>query len=186
MSLAASRPPGLSTRAISRNAAGLSGTRLSTQLEITQSTEARTAACRSIVAWWNSTLVSAIGLPAFLRASSIISGVMSMPMALPVGPTFFAARNTSSPPPRPRSTTVSPGFRLAVAVGFPHETPMFASAGIDTSSSTEYPKASATARTPSRLLERPLVASDAYFSWTACSIARVMLQASSMNDKTSG
>jgi hypothetical protein len=37
--------------------------------------------------------------------------VMSMPMARPSGPTIFAARNTSSPPPEPRSTTTSPGLR---------------------------------------------------------------------------
>ena len=62
---------------------------------------------------------------------------MSMPMARPVGPTRFAARNTSSPPPEPKSTTTSPGFKLAVAVGFPQERPMFASAGMEPSSSAE-------------------------------------------------
>ena len=40
MSLTASRPPGLSTRKISRKTAGLSGARLRTQLLITQSAEA--------------------------------------------------------------------------------------------------------------------------------------------------
>ena len=35
-----------------------------------------------------------------------------------------------------------------VAVGFPHDNPMFASAGMDASSSGEYPNASATALTP--------------------------------------
>src|SRR5438067_2219178 len=37
MSLTASRPPGLRTRKISRKTAGLSGARLSTQLEMTRS-----------------------------------------------------------------------------------------------------------------------------------------------------
>ena len=40
MSLTASRPPGFSTRAISRNTAGLSAAKLMTQLLITQSTDA--------------------------------------------------------------------------------------------------------------------------------------------------
>ena len=53
------------------------------------------------------------------------------------GPTFEAARNTSSPPPDPRSTTTSPALRLAEAVGFPHDSPILASAGIDLSSSGE-------------------------------------------------
>ena len=89
-----------------------------------------------MVARWNSTFVRP-ALAAFLRARSIISGVMSMPMALPVGPTFRAARNTSSPPPLPRSTTISPARRLAVAVGLPQDRPMLASAGIEASSSGE-------------------------------------------------
>ena len=62
----------------------------------------------------------------FRRASSSISGVMSIPIAFPVGPTFWAARNTSSPPPHPRSTTTSPGLRLAKAVGLPQDTPRLA------------------------------------------------------------
>ena len=50
MSLTASRPPGLSTRAISRNTARLSGARLITQLLITQSTEASGRGSLSMVA----------------------------------------------------------------------------------------------------------------------------------------
>jgi hypothetical protein len=136
MSLTASRPPGLSTRAISRNTAGLSGARLITQLLITTSTEVSDSGSRSMLARWNSAFVT-LPLAAFFRDSSIISGVMSIPMALPVGPTFWAARNTSSPPPLPRSTTTSPGSRFAVAVGLPQERPMLASAGIEVSSSDE-------------------------------------------------
>ena len=63
--------------------------------------------------------------------------LMSMPIALPAGPTLGAASNTSSPPPQPRSTTTSPGRRFAVAMGLPHDNPMLASAGIDANSSAE-------------------------------------------------
>src|SRR5689334_1167308 len=44
---------------------------------------------------------------------------MSRPYALPVGPTRFAESSTSIPPPDPRSSTVSPGFNSASAVGLP-------------------------------------------------------------------
>src|SRR5688572_2726245 len=95
---------------------------------------------------------------------------MSMPNARPVGPTLAAARKTSSPPPEPKSTTVSPCLKFAMAVGLPHDNPMFASAGIDASSSGVYPNASATARTPSWLDDKPLNATEPYFDRTACSI----------------
>src|SRR5208283_1933399 len=36
-----------------------------------------------------------------------------------VGPTRRAERSTSMPPPEPRSSTTSPAFRFAKAVGFP-------------------------------------------------------------------
>src|SRR4051812_42062134 len=44
---------------------------------------------------------------------------MSSPYAFPVGPTRFAERSTSIPPPEPRSRTVSPSWRSARAVGLP-------------------------------------------------------------------
>src|SRR5690242_15344959 len=44
---------------------------------------------------------------------------MSRPYALPVGPTRFADKITSMPPPEPRSSTTSPGCNLARAVGLP-------------------------------------------------------------------
>ncbi|CUM68525.1 uncharacterized protein PRCAT00006251001 [Priceomyces carsonii] len=69
---------------------------------------------------------------------------MSTPMALPCGPTFLDARNTSIPPPDPKSTTVSPSFKFASESGFPQETPKFDSHGIDFNSSNEYPKDAAT------------------------------------------
>ena len=49
MSLTATRPPGFRTRAISRNTAGLSGARLRTQFEMTQSTEASGSGIWSMV-----------------------------------------------------------------------------------------------------------------------------------------
>ena len=134
MSETATRPPGFSTRNISRNTAGLSGARLMTQFEMITSTEASGSGSDSIRARWNSTFVTP-ALIALTFARPIISGVMSMPIALPVGPTFFAASSTSIPPPQPRSTTTSPGLRWAVAVGLPHDSPMFASAGSAASSS---------------------------------------------------
>ena len=44
---------------------------------------------------------------------------MSRPIARPVGPTRFAERSTSMPPPDPRSRTRSPSRRSATAVGLP-------------------------------------------------------------------
>src|ERR1039457_3371265 len=44
---------------------------------------------------------------------------MSRPNALPVGPTRLAESSTSMPPPEPRSSTVSPAFSCASAVGLP-------------------------------------------------------------------
>ena len=56
---------------------------------------------------------------ALARASSSISSVMSSPIALPVGPTRRAEIRTSAPAPEPRSSTVSPSWRSATAVGTP-------------------------------------------------------------------
>ena len=56
---------------------------------------------------------------ALARARSSISSVMSMPIALPVGPTRRALMRTSAPAPEPRSSTVSPSRRSATAVGTP-------------------------------------------------------------------
>src|SRR5439155_836419 len=58
-------------------------------------------------------------LRAFSRASWSISAVMSSPYATPVGPTRFADRITSIPPPEPRSSTTSPSCSSATATGFP-------------------------------------------------------------------
>src|SRR6266436_9772525 len=44
---------------------------------------------------------------------------MSNPYALPVGPTLLAESKTSIPPPDPKSSTTSPGFNFAKAVGLP-------------------------------------------------------------------
>src|SRR6266852_8039627 len=114
----ASRPPGLSTRNASRNTASLSAERLITQFEIITSTELSGNGICSISPLKNSTF-SAPALRLFSLASASISSVISNPYALPVGPTRFAESKTSMPPPEPRSSTISPGFNLASAVGFP-------------------------------------------------------------------
>src|SRR5215210_8838920 len=45
---------------------------------------------------------------------------MSSPIARPAGPTRRALMSTSAPAPEPRSSTVSPSWRSATAVGTPH------------------------------------------------------------------
>ena len=84
MSETSIRPPGLSTRAISRNTFVFSGERLITQFEITQSTELLSTGRSSMRPLRTSTLVS---LPArmFSFALAIISSVMSTPMTRPFG-----------------------------------------------------------------------------------------------------
>src|SRR5581483_8927641 len=65
---------------------------------------------------------SALVTPAFRwfsRASASISGVRLSPYALPLGPTRRAERSTSMPPPEPRSSTTSPSWSSASAVGLP-------------------------------------------------------------------
>ena len=102
------RPPGLRMRAISLNTTALSGTRLITQLLVMASTVPSSTGSFSSRPSRNSTFVT----PAFAalrRARASISGVISTPMTLPVGPTVSEARKTSIPAPEPRSTTVSPG-----------------------------------------------------------------------------
>ena len=85
---------------------------------------------------------------------------ISTPMALPVGPTLFAAVKTSKPAPDPKSTTVSPfdsqqnettqdmdtraSLSLASAIGLPQLKPRFAPSGMPASSSSVYPNAFAT------------------------------------------
>src|SRR5438552_962082 len=64
---------------------------------------------------------------------------MSSPYTLPVGPTRFADRNTSMPPPDPRSRTVSPSPRSINAVGLPQPSETFsASAGTAAPSASLY------------------------------------------------
>jgi len=108
----------LTTRPISARTAGLSVERLITQFEITTSTEAAGSGISSITPLRK----IAFRMPAscaLRRASSSISSVMSRPYAMPVGPTRFADRITSIPPPEPRSSTVSPSRSSATALGFP-------------------------------------------------------------------
>ena len=113
-----SRPPGVRTRKIEVNTAGLSTDKLITQLEITTSTLPSGSGMSSMFPCRNSTLVTPASA-ALRRASSTISGTMSSPYALPVGPTRRADSSTSMPPPEPRSSTVSPGRTSATASGLP-------------------------------------------------------------------
>src|SRR5688500_13236869 len=114
----ANRPPGLRTRNASARTFFLSADRLITQLEMMTSTDASGRGMRSISPLRNSTFV-APARSLFALASASISSVMSRPYTLPVGPTRFAERRTSIPPPDPRSSTVSPSCSSARAVGFP-------------------------------------------------------------------
>ncbi|MCG3775159.1 MAG: hypothetical protein JW395_1988 [Nitrospira sp.] len=152
-SLTATRPPGFNTRAISAHTCSLSGDKLITQFDITTSTDASDTGRCSISPSRNSTLsspVRSLYVTVFRRALPNISGVMSTPITLPVGPTLRPAINTSNPPPLPKSSTVSPAFSPATAVGFPQDNPMFAPSGSAASSSTLYPTdaASAVAESP--------------------------------------
>src|SRR5207302_3522929 len=81
----------------------------------------------SISPFRNSALVSPL-LRLFSSASASISSVMSRPYALPAGPTRRADSSTSMPPPDPRSSTVSPGFNSASAVGLPQPNEAFTAA----------------------------------------------------------
>ena len=112
-------PPGFRMRNASRKTASLSGARQITQFDMTTSADELSRRVSSISARWNSVLHAPI-FAAFLRARSIMSRVMSIPITLPEGPTARAARKQSIPPPLPKSTTVSPSLREPSAIGFPH------------------------------------------------------------------
>ena len=112
------RPPGDKTRKDSRKTASLSGDRQTTQLDMTTSTFASGSGIFSISPLTNSTLVMP-RLAWFLRARFSMSSVMSRPVTWPSGPTCWDARKQSIPPPEPRSSTLSPAFRPARAVGLP-------------------------------------------------------------------
>src|ERR1700730_18113003 len=103
---------------------------------------------------------------------------MSSPYALPVGPTRFAERSTSMPPPDPRSSTVWPGSRASRAVGFPQPSDaVTASAGSPLVSASEYRLDVIGSPQPQAVpLQQPVcadafatdVAIAPYFSRTAC------------------
>src|SRR5712692_4103458 len=114
----AKRPPGLRTRYTSLSTRSLSPDRLITQFEMITSTELSGSGICSISPLRNSAF-STPALRWFSRARASISSVMSSPYAFPRGPTRRAERSTSMPPPDPRSSTVSPGFNSASAVGLP-------------------------------------------------------------------
>src|SRR3954468_13991775 len=70
---------------------------------------------------------------------------MSSPMARPVGPTRFAEMSTSAPAPDPRSSTVSPSWRSATAVGTPQ--PSEAATAVPVAPSVSAPSYSAPPKT---------------------------------------
>src|SRR5438270_4781084 len=117
-SLTAKRPPGRRTRAVSRSTFALSPERLMTQLEITTWTLSSGSGMSSMYPFRNSTFATPASL-ALRRASASISSVMSSPIARPFGATRRALMSTSAPAPAPRSSTVSPAFKSATAVGTP-------------------------------------------------------------------
>src|SRR6059036_2173553 len=135
-----SRPPGLRIRNASANTAGLSGLRLMTQLLRTTSAYASGRGSFSMGARMNEELEMSRDAAVFEARETII-GVMSTPVALPAGPTRLLARNTSIPPPLPKSTTLSPGLSFACRTGFPLPSPRTDSVGIRASSAEEYPLA---------------------------------------------
>src|SRR5919106_5600736 len=110
-----------------------------TQLLMTTSAEfSSTGIVSSISPFLKSTLVYPASF-AFLLARSSISSVMSIPITLPLGVTFFADKNTSIPAPEPRSTTVSPFRKSANLTGAPQPTPRIDACGTDSSSLGSYP-----------------------------------------------
>jgi hypothetical protein len=118
MSETPTRPPGFNTRAISVSTAALSVERLITQFEITTSTDSAGSGTFSMIPL-RKIAFEAPASAALARASASISSVMSSPNTTPVGPTRFADRITSIPPPEPRSSTISPSRSSATAVGLP-------------------------------------------------------------------
>jgi hypothetical protein len=78
-----------------------------TQLLVTASTEASSTGKFSSLPS-RKQACSAPAVSAFFLADASISGVMSIPMTFPSGPTFRAAISASIPAPDPRSTMVSP------------------------------------------------------------------------------
>src|SRR5437899_12868361 len=93
---------------------------------------------------------------------------MSIPVAVPTGPTRLLARNTSIPAPLPKSTTVSPGLSRACRTGFPLPSPSTDSAGIRARSAEEYPLA----QHPPFWQDPPPAAAIEYHSRTFVRIAR--------------
>src|SRR5208283_52841 len=122
MSETINRPLGDRTLKASSKTRFLFGDRLITQFEIMTSTELSAAGRFSISPSLNSTFVYFPFL-AFALALSIISGVMSTPITLPLLPTLLAAKKQSKPAPAPKSRTVSPSFSDAIAVGLHSQDP---------------------------------------------------------------
>ena len=119
-------PPGFSTLTISEKAFTLSGTRFSTQLLMTTSTESASTGIFSMSPRRNSTLWK-WSLSAFILALEIIASVISTPITVPDSPTRALATKQSLPAPEPRSRTASPFLICANSVGIPQPSPRSAS-----------------------------------------------------------
>mmetsp|Transcript_11434 Transcript_11434/g.30239 ORF Transcript_11434/g.30239 Transcript_11434/m.30239 type:complete len:269 (-) Transcript_11434:215-1021(-) len=136
-SLMAIRPPGFSTRNISRHTLSFSGERFMTQLLMTASNSPSVAGRCSISPSRYFTLGRCFE---FSRAFASISCVMSTPTTAPASPTSCAASMQSTPAPHPRSRTLSSDFNDARRTGVPHPTPRFALATPERErSEAEYP-----------------------------------------------
>src|SRR5918996_1568990 len=129
------------TRRISLNVFTLSVAKLITQLLIATSTElSLTGILSSISPFRNSTLVKPFSLAAEVAFCNI-SSVKSMPITLPLSFTSLDARNASIPAPEPKSTTISPAFKLAKLIGAPQPRPNIDDFGIDSNDFPSYPTA---------------------------------------------
>ena len=135
ISLTARRPPGFRTRAISRKTAGLSGARLMTQLLMTQSTDA-SGERKLVDRQPDGTRRSDIRHPGRSSAHARSSRgscrcrlrcLSDQPVARPG---IRPARHPSRGRPPPRRVGCE-----AIAVGFPQESPILASAGMEVNSS---------------------------------------------------
>lgn len=111
------RPPGFSTRKISRKAFSLLGARQKAPFEMTQSTVLSSSGIFSISALVKETRSDRSRASARLVAWSTSFRDISSPNTFPVGPVLSAAINESIPRPDPKSSMVSPAYILARMCG---------------------------------------------------------------------
>ena len=105
----AARPPGRSTRWISRAAASMSGTSISPQRQSTPSNDASPSESAAASSTERTRLPRARAPRPAVPRPSTISGATSVDSSRPPGATSGAARKPVSPDPAARSRTASPG-----------------------------------------------------------------------------